>query len=127
MGTWCPNCMDETKFLLDFLKGNQNEDLKVIALGFEKHDESQNQELLKKYKLKLGIPYEILSAGPPEKAAEALPMLNHIMSFPTMILIDKKGQVRKIHTGFSGPATSEYPAFKKDFDQTIKMLLEEPS
>lgn len=127
MGTWCPNCMDETKFLLDYLAQNTRDDLKVIALGFERHDEPQNLQLLKKYKERLGIPYDVLSAGPPAKALEALPMLNHIMSFPTMMLIDKKGQVRKIHTGFSGPATSEYTAFKKDFDQTVKMLLNESS
>jgi hypothetical protein len=32
------------------------------------------------------------------------------MSFPTLILVDKKGVVRKIHTGFYGPGTGDYYA-----------------
>lgn len=127
MGTWCPNCMDETKFLVEYLNENDHSDLEVVAMGFEKHDEAQNIELLKNFKERLNIPYEVLYAGPPKKAeaAKALPMLNHIMSYPTLILIDKQDQVRKIHTGFAGPATSEYEAFKKGFEETVKMLLEE--
>jgi hypothetical protein len=35
------------------------------------------------------------------------------MSFPTTIIIDKKGIVRRIHTGFSGPGTGqEYINYK---------------
>jgi thiol-disulfide isomerase/thioredoxin len=127
MGTWCPNCMDETKFLIDYLSKNSNEALEVIALGFEKHDEEKSLKLLKDFKKRMNIPYEVLFAGPSGKSAavELLPMLNHIMSYPTMIFIDKKNQVRKIHTGFAGPATSEYAAFKKDFEETVEMLLAE--
>ena len=35
MGTWCPNCLDETKYYVDYLKNNPNSDLAVIALAFE--------------------------------------------------------------------------------------------
>lgn len=123
MGTWCPNCMDETNFLIDYLSKNSNDNLEVIALGFEKHDEAKNLELLSNFKKRLNIPYEVLSAGSPKNSAEALPMLNHIMSYPTLIFIDKNDQVRKIHTGFSGPATSEYEGFVKGFEETVEMLL----
>jgi len=125
MGTWCPNCLDETKFLLNYLKENDHPDLKVIALGFEKHGEAENIQLLKDFKERLEIPYEVLSAGSPKKSAEALPMLNHIMSYPTLIIIDKQDQVRTIHTGFAGPATSEYKNFEQNFSETVKALLEE--
>lgn len=125
MGTWCPNCLDETKFLLNYLKENDHPDLKVIALGFEKHGEAENIQLLKDFKERLEIPYEVLSAGSPKKSAEALPMLNHIMSYPTLIIIDKQDQVRTIHTGFAGPATSEYKTFEQNFSETVKALLEE--
>ena len=33
-----------------------------------------------------------------------------------MIFVDRNDQVVKIHTGFNGPATSEFPNFKKDFE-----------
>ena len=58
------------------------------------------------------------------KANEKLPMLNHVLSYPTTIFIDKKGDVRKIHTGFNGPATGEkYVEFKKEFEGFVGELL----
>ena len=127
MGTWCPNCLDETKFLIEYLKENDHPDLEVIAMGFERHNETEGLQLLKDFKNRLDIPYEVLYAGTSQKedAARALPMLNHIMSYPTLLLIDKNDQVRRIHTGFAGPATSEYETFRKGFGETVKSLLEE--
>jgi len=53
-------------------------------------------------------------------------MLNKVVSYPTTIFIDKKGKVRKIHTGFNGPATGDkYIAFKEDFESFVEMLLGE--
>ena len=50
-------------------------------------------------------------------------MLNHVLSYPTTIFIDKKGNVRKIHTGFNGPATGEkYIEFKKEFNELVTQL-----
>ncbi|MDO6491516.1 MULTISPECIES: peroxiredoxin family protein [unclassified Cellulophaga] len=133
MGTWCPNCLDETKFLTQFLKDNKNEDLKIISLAFEyaKTKESAFNKI-KRLKEKIGVEYPILLAqygnSSKQKAQQKLPMLNHILSYPTTILIDRSGNVRKIHTGFDGPATGEkYTEFKTDFTQTINSLLKEKS
>jgi hypothetical protein len=53
-------------------------------------------------------------------------MLNKFMAFPTTIIIDKKGEVRKIHTGFSGPGTGKYyTEFAEEFDKLITDLLAE--
>ena len=53
-------------------------------------------------------------------------MLNHVLSYPTSIFIDKKGKVRKIHTGFNGPATGDkYTEFTKNFEEFINELLKE--
>lgn len=127
-GTWCPNCRDETNFLVDYLKANPNKDLAVIALAFEKHREKEKaNKVIKTYRDHFQIPYEIVHAGYYNKkeAALALPMLNHILSYPTMIFIDRNDQVRKIHTGFNGPATSKYQAFKEEFDTFVNQLLKE--
>ena len=125
-GTWCPNCRDETLFLADYLKKNNPQDLEVIALAFEKNRAlSKATKTVKRYKDKLNLPYEMLIAGyyDKEEAAKSLPMLNHILSYPTMIFIDKNNQVQKIHTGFMGPATSAFPDFKKDFERNVQMVL----
>ena len=61
-----------------------------------------------------------------DQASEALPMLNEVMAFPTTIYIDKKGVVRKIYTGFNGPATGEaYTKFVEDTTRFVEKLLAE--
>ena len=47
-------------------------------------------------------------------------MLNHVLSYPTSIFIDKTGKVRKIHTGFNGPATGEKFTEFKMFENMTK-------
>lgn len=128
MGTWCPNCRDETLFLKDYLQQHPDKDLEIIALAFERYKEKEKAlKVLRTYKERMAIPYEVLYAGyyNKEEAAQALPMLNQVLSYPTLIFIDRQGQVRKIHTGFSGPATSEYEPFKAAFNTFINQLLAE--
>lgn len=131
MGTWCPNCLDETKFYVDFLKNYPAEDLEIVALAFEyaKTKEGAFKSIFRlKERIKVG--YSILlaqyGASDKKKAQEKLPMLNHVISYPTTIYIDKKGMVRKIHTGFNGPATGEkHEEFKKEFKEFVGSLLAE--
>jgi hypothetical protein len=41
-----------------------------------------------------------------------------------MIIIDKNGEVAKIHTGFNGPGTGAYyDKFVEDFNKTMDKLL----
>ncbi len=131
MGTWCPNCLDETKFFVDYIKKNGNEDLQFVALAFEYAKTKEAAFTgIKRLKERIGVPYPILLAqyGTSNKARaqEKLPMLNHVLSYPTSIFLDKKGKVRKIHTGFNGPATGDaFVAFKKEFNAFVNTLLEE--
>jgi len=131
MGTWCPNCLDETKFYVDYLNQHPNEDVKVIALAFEyAKTEEKAFEGIKRLQERVGVPYPIALAQfgsrSKVKANEKLPMLNHVLSYPTTIYVDKTGKVRKIHTGFNGPATGQkYQEFKKEFASTIEALRSE--
>ncbi|MEM1319749.1 MAG: TlpA disulfide reductase family protein [Bacteroidota bacterium] len=128
LGTWCPNCRDETRFLTKYLKENPNDQLAVIGLAFEKHrDKTKAKKAIQIYKEKAEIPYEVLLAGYYNKkeAAQSLPMLNHVLSYPTMIFLDRDNNVKRIHTGFSGPATSKYKPFTRDFKAYVKTLVEE--
>jgi thiol-disulfide isomerase/thioredoxin len=127
MGSWCPNCRDESRFLVGYLRDNPSVPVAVIGLAFERSPDNAN-ELIKTYRAKMNIPYPIAIAGTStkkEEAAKALPALNHVMSFPTTIFMDKKGMVRRIHTGFDGPATMEYPKFVQEFDAFVKKLASE--
>lgn len=130
MGTWCPNCRDETEFLVNYLKDKNPEDLEVVAIGFERYREKdKSMTALKNYKKEFNMNYELLLGGYFDKkeAAAALPMLNHILSYPTMVFIDRNNKVRRIHTGFSGPATSTYEGFVNDFETFVDDLLNEKS
>jgi len=107
-GTWCPNCRDETNFLVDYFKNNPNKEVEVIALAFERYrDTAKSQAVLDRYREKMNIDYDLFLAGyfNKKEANKVLPSLNHVLSYPTMIFIDKNNQVERIHTGFSGPAT----------------------
>ena len=128
MGTWCPNCRDETKFLVDYFSENPNNQISVIALAFESYRDPQKSfHAIENYKNHFAMEYDILLAGYRDKteASAKLPMLNEIISYPTLIFLDKNNNVRKIHTGFNGPATSKYNEFVEGFEQTISDLMEE--
>jgi len=129
LGSWCPNCMDENAFLAPWYKENKTRGVEIIGLAFERKDEFDfAKEKLTRFVKRYGIEYDILFAGKADKklAAEKLPQLNEVLSFPTTILIDKQGKVRKIHTGFTGPATGAYyTEFVKQFNNDIDELLSE--
>lgn len=130
MGTWCPNCRDETDFLVNYLKEHPDQDVEVIALAFERYKEKDKaMEALKRYQEHFKMDYELLLAGNSNKAeaSNVLPMLNAVLAYPTMIVIDKNDRVQRIHTGFSGPATSEYKQFKAEFSRFILQLLSNKS
>ena len=39
LGTWCPNCMDETRFLNEWYKSHHKQGVEVVGLAFESKDE----------------------------------------------------------------------------------------
>ena len=131
MGTWCPNCLDESKYLSKYYQEHQDEGLEIVALAFEYvKTEDQAFKNIQRLQERVGISYPILLAqtGTSSKAQaqEKLPMLNQVLSYPTTIFIDKKGKVRKIHTGFNGPATGKkYTQFTTDFESFMAELLAE--
>ena len=131
MGSWCPNCLDETKFYIDYLSNNNLDGVEFIALAFE-YSKTKKIAISNILKLKkeLDIPYSILLAqygSSDKKLAKAkLPMLEEIISYPTTIFLNKNKEVVKIHTGFNGPATGlKYDEFKVEFNNTIELLLKD--
>ena len=131
MGSWCPNCLEESQFYVNYLREHPHPDLEIVGLAFE-YAPTQEKAFasIKRLKDRLGITYPILLAqyGTEDKklANEKLPMLNHVLSYPTTIFIDKRGEVRRIHTGFNGKATGKkYEEYSTDFRSFVQSLLEE--
>jgi thiol-disulfide isomerase/thioredoxin len=128
-GTWCPNCMDETKFLTQWYNENHDRGVEILGLAYERKDDFEYASgRVKRMKEKLHVPYDFVIAGTndKEKAAATLPMLNKVIAFPTTIFIGKDGKVKHIRTGFEGPGTGVYyEQFKERFNQIVNELLAE--
>lgn len=129
MGSWCPNCLDESRFLAPYYKKMKDQGVEVIGLAFEYSPElSISGPKIENFKKRIGVNYEILFAGQPndETIAQVLPMLHKINGYPTTFILDKSGKVREIHTGFSGPGTGVYYTdWIHEFEQTVQSLLHE--
>lgn len=125
MGTWCPNCLDESKFILDYQKQNDLGDIQLLAIAFEKYEaEEKALQMIRKYKERLKIPYEILYGGYYDKsmATETLGFVDEVISYPTLLFVDRNDQVIAVHTGYNGPATSKFEEFVTYFDEMIIQL-----
>lgn len=127
LGTWCPNCMDETAFLAEFYKQHHAEGVEMIGLSFERSPDysvavKNMRRLIDRYK----IDYPLLYAGQANKdtVMKKLEGLKNFISFPSTLFINRKGEVVKVYTGFNGPATGEaYEQYMTDFDKTVRELL----
>jgi thiol-disulfide isomerase/thioredoxin len=131
MGSWCANCLDETKFLADYYERNRSKGIEVIALAYElTTDTVRSKKSVTKFKKLFDVKYPMLitevAAGDEKKTEKTLPQLTEIKSFPSTIFMDKKGYVREIHTNFYGPASGEYYIESKNkFYETVDRLLNE--
>ena len=129
LGSWCPNCMDETAFYAPLYKQYKDKGLEIIGLCYER---SQNFEEAKKrmlvMKKRFGIEYELLFGGTNNKdsVAASLPELDRFIAFPTSVFIDKNKRIRRIHTGFSGPGTGiHYAKTVEEMTTMVDKLLSE--
>ena len=131
LGSWCPNCMDETRFLSAWYLQNKSRGVKIIGLAYERTSSFANtKRLLQPFITRFNVTYPILATGVSVndslRTEKTLPEIKEIVGFPTTIFIDKNGMVRKIDTGFNGPGTGDhYEIYKKDFNELIDKLLKE--
>ncbi|MEL6535959.1 MAG: TlpA disulfide reductase family protein, partial [Bacteroidota bacterium] len=129
-GTWCPNCMDETQFLTGWYPEVAGQ-VEILGMAYERKDDFDYAvSRIQKVKERLGVPYDFVVAGTSDKeeASKTLPMLNKIISFPTLIVLDREHNIRRIHTGFSGPGTGvHYTEFVEEFKLFMQKLLNETS
>lgn len=127
MGTWCPNCMDETHYLKDLHAKYHTQGLEIISIGYEVGDDFQEHVArIEHLKERLDLDFTFLVGGTANKglASEHFKMLSQIISFPTAIIIGRDGNVKKIHTGFNGPGTGVYyQEFITENDLFIQSLL----
>ncbi len=126
-GTWCPNCMDESIFLDSIYTSRKEEGLTIFGLAFERSpDFNTAKNGVMKMQKRLNIHYPLLIAGTTKKGdvQKVLPAIQNFFSYPTTLFVDRKGNIVKVHSGFSGPATGEeWEKYKFDFNRTLDRLL----
>lgn len=123
MGTWCPNCLDETMFYKELYDKYHSKGLEIISVGYEASGEFFEQvATIERLKNKLHLDFTFLVGGQSSKtiASEHFKMLNEVISFPTSIFIGRDGIVKRIHTGFNGPGTGDY--YKEYRENTISLI-----
>ncbi|HWN06354.1 MAG TPA: TlpA disulfide reductase family protein [Steroidobacteraceae bacterium] len=110
-GSWCPNCHDEAAFLKELLSSRASRGLEVIQLMFERTtDFESSAQAARDFAEKFAIDYPVLVAGTvtDDDVLKKLPQVARFRAYPTLFIIDRKGIVREIHSGFVGPAAGRY-------------------
>lgn len=129
LGSWCPNCMDETVFMNELYKKYKSKGVEVVGLAYERTtDFARSQQSVRNFMKRLKVEYPVLitpvAVGDPQRAEKTLPQLEKIPAFPTTIFTDRKGEIQKIHAGFNGPGTgADYEKQKEEYYQIIDNLL----
>ncbi len=127
-GSWCPNSHDEARLLVQLDRQYRSQGLEIVSLMFEQHAEFKRAAAaVQRFRTAYGIDYPTLIAGASDKtkAAAVLPQLDAVLAYPTAIFIDRTGRVRKIHTGFAGPATGvQHELLAHEFETQIDELLQ---
>jgi len=122
IGTWCPNCLDETMFFKDIYTSYKDKGLEIVALCFEGKTFEASKMPMERFAAQTGAGYTFLYAG--QRGHEALHAtlynLEGRWAYPTSIYIDRKGVIRKVETGFYGPGTGQH--FKDYTEETTKFI-----
>jgi thiol-disulfide isomerase/thioredoxin len=127
-GSWCPNCHDETPFLVDLYKKYRKQGLEIVELSFEEAAQMKNPVRVRAFIKKYGVDYTVLIPGEPKELNEKMPQGVNLNSFPTTFFLGRDGKVRAAHAGFPGAASG---AFHTEALQSIttevERLLAEPA
>ena len=123
MGTWCPNCLDEARLLVELRE--LYPDVLFLSMAFERGGEGVALKRLSSFKKELGLSWDMLYGGSASKveADSVMAFMGGVRSFPTTAFIPLIGPV-VVHTGFSGPATgAHYRGELEFFKSTIEEML----
>jgi hypothetical protein len=93
-------------------------------------DFASQAKAAKEFAQKFAIDYPVLVAGTvtDDDVLMKLPQLEAFKAYPSLFVIDRKGLVRAIHTGFAGPATgAHHDEQDRELSALVDSLLREPA
>ncbi len=127
-GSWCPNCLDEGRFYKTMYDKYRSSGFEVVSLCFEDKTFEAAQPKMKRFAQSIGADYTYLYVAPRgrEQRDSVLYALEGKMAYPTSMILDRKGKIRRVETGFSGPGTGEhYQKFARETEELIVKLINE--
>lgn len=125
-GTWCPNCHDEARFLVQLDKKYRDKGLAIVALDFEEPEEQGTLTRERAFVKEYGVNYTYLIAGAPSEMWEKVPQAVNLNTWPATIFVGRDGLVKGIHSGFASQASGEFNSqLQQEFTAKIEKLLAE--
>src|SRR4051794_40769576 len=125
-GSWCPNCHDETPFLVDLYKKYKSRGLEIVELSFEEEAQIKDPVRLKAFNKRYGVDYTVLIPGEPKELNDKMPQGVNLNSFPTTFFLGRDGRVRSAHAGFAGKASGKFHTeMKEEITALVERLLAE--
>lgn len=125
-GTWCPNCHDEARFLVQLDKKYRDKGLAIVALDFEEPEEQAKLEREQAFIKQYGVEYTYLIAGAPAEMWEKVPQAVNLNTWPATIFVGRDGRVKGIHSGFASQASGGFNTqLEQEFTAKIEQLLAE--
>ena len=128
-GSWCPNCHDETPFLVELYKKYKKQGLEIVELSFEEEAQIKNPVRVRAFNKRYGVEYPVLIPGEPKELNEKVPQGVNLNSFPTTFFLGRDGRVRSAHAGFAGKASGKFHTELKEETTALveRLLAEKPS
>jgi thiol-disulfide isomerase/thioredoxin len=125
-GTWCPNCHDEARYLVQLYKQYHDKGLEIVALDFEEADQQKSLTRVNAFIKQYQVPYTYLIAGTPDEMWEKVPQAVNLNTWPATLFIGRDGRVKATYSGFASGASGIYNSELKDhFVSVVDRLLKE--
>jgi peroxiredoxin len=125
-GTWCPNCHDEARYLVELYAKYHDQGLEIVALDFEEPDQQKSLKRVNAFIKEYKVPYTYLIAGEPSEMWDKVPQAVNLNTWPATFFIGRDGKVKATHAGFAAPGSGIFNTeLKEEFTSNIERLLKE--